>query len=226
MNRLSLYCCIASFIFLSCNNQQSEKLVSNNSDTGHRNILYSIPVELASSRKQPFLRNLSNLMKLPLIYNGSKGLNIRIWIWEGDKKYVINIYSKDSINNAFITEFNIQPLSIKDSNSYIKIYREWKNLKPRSGWNMYYTSLNKFHIIDLNESNIQQRYKDFLTSMSYVQFEIATTDDYRYYEYLEPSFYRFIDDGSKDVYQFLEYLNADFGITIYNPPKELFIKPK
>jgi len=71
-----------------------------------RMIRYQEDSMVLGSRQDLFLQNLGRLMDLPQIKNGKEDLYIRIWLWGGEKSYVINIAKGNQINECQIIEFN------------------------------------------------------------------------------------------------------------------------
>jgi hypothetical protein len=216
MNKVKYIITLFILILFSCKGQKRGDLKQNASDSTSkpRMIAYHEDSLVKGSRQQLYLTNVAKFMGLPSITNGSEGLYIRIWIWSHERKYVINISDNFNKNECDITEFNGTK---KDDNDFLVIYREWKNLSPQSGWDNFTDTMFQFHIPDMESGEIQNKRKEFLTEMAYVQFEIAQPGKYRFYEYLEPSFYRCVDTGSNNVYQFLNFFNKEMKIRVYNP---------
>ncbi len=211
-------------IFSVVGRGQSEKRMED-SITGKekRLILYREIIPVNSSRQQAFLENLAMLMDLPTLPNGREGLCIRIWVWDKPKSYVVNIIDSNGIKNCSVLQFNSKK---PDTVDYIAVNEEWKNLKPISGWEKFFFTLNNSQITLLPSGDVQDSVEGFLTMMAYIEFEIATPGFYRFYEYLEPSYYRYVDKNSNTIYRFLKYLSKEMQVKIYNPAEKLFIDPK
>jgi hypothetical protein len=216
---------LVSLVLLCCTVPKKNEAKSAGSDTlaKERIIPYHEDSIVKHSREQLFLANISQLIGLPAITNGNEGLYVRIWIWDGEKKYIVSVSKDQADNNCHIVEWNSK---IKDSAEYLIIHRELKNVQPKSGWKNLWTAVEKFRIADLRSGKSYKAQTSRLTEMAYVQFEIAKPHHYRYYEYLQPSYYRYIDEGSADVYAFLKYLSSEINVPIYNPDDNLFIKPE
>jgi hypothetical protein len=65
-----------------------------------------------------------------------------------------------------------------------------------------------------------------MSGMSYIQFEIAQSGQYRFYEYVKPFFFRYVDAASNNMYSFLEYFNEQMSVQVYTPRKAFFLDPK
>jgi hypothetical protein len=205
-----------------CQTERLEESALDSIKTG-KIIHYHEDAYVHHTRQELFLRNFANVIGLPPIFNGVKGVYIRIWLWNGNGSYVINIRSDSSHNKCSIVELGVYN---KDSSHCCVILNVWKDINPQSGWPNFMDSLNKYQIFTLKSGKTYEEHKDnVLTTMSYVQFEIAEPHSYRFYEYLEPSFYRFVEAGSQDVYEFLEFFNKEMNVQVYNPAKKLFEEP-
>ena len=211
------------FLICSCDTNTNVRIkeIKRDSIPNDKIILYTED-SISKLGGEPFARNLGKLMRLPEMLDEDKKTKIRMWLWEAEKKYVVDIVD-GTLRECTVTEFNIKK---KDSNNYIIIHRKLKNLQPSSGWDKFLLTLNNYEITSLKPGKTVNEYKEHLTEMSTVQFEVATFGKYRYFEYVEPSFYRYIDSGSKNIYDFLLYFNKQMDVEVYNPPKELFVKPK
>ena len=209
---------------ISCNIHQKNTTQNNAYDTlqKERIIPYHEDSSVHHSRQQLFLRNFGNLMGLPSIFNGVNGVYIRIWLWDSKTKYVININSDYVNDESEVLAFNTKKI---DSSEYVIIHKEWRNLKPKSGWQDFFAAIEKYKITTLQSGKSAKEQKDFLTHMAYIQFEVAQPGQYRFYEYLEPSFYRYVDKGSNNIYEFLKYYDKEMNVQLYNPAKDLFEKP-
>ncbi len=163
-------------------------------------------------------------MGLPDLLKWKNGLYVRIWLWDAKGNYVLNI-SRDGLNNsASIIQWSGKTV---DNVKYIVINKEWRNLVPKAGWDNLFTLLEKYKIPDLSSGDAKRsQMPDHLTHMTYTQFEIVRSNQYRFYEYLEPAFCRYIDSGSNDIYQFLKSFNKEMNVNIYTPDDSEFIDPK
>ena len=186
-------------------------------------ILYHEDSSVQHTRQQLFLQNLGRIMELPTLSSGKNGLYIRVWLWNAKKKYVIDISENEPTNKCHIVEFNSKKI---DSNEYIAIHHEWKNLKPKSGWSNFFSTLKKYQIVTMESGKSAKEQRDHLTDMAYIQFEISQLGQYRFYEYLEPSYYRYVEAGAMNVYQFLNYFNKEMDLPVYKPADNAFAKPK
>src|SRR5688500_14168409 len=48
----------------------------------------------------------TRIIGLPVITKGTKGLYIRIWLWDGEKKYIVSISQENAVNEFDIVEWN------------------------------------------------------------------------------------------------------------------------
>jgi hypothetical protein len=190
-------------------------------DTVNRQTAIVADSEATKLNEKLFLENFAELLGLEKI-EGKKGPRLRIWIWEDDKKYVIDIENTDKSKTCSIVEFSS---SREDSGKNIIIYNEWKNLRPKSGWQSFFEQTHRYQVFDLEGGKIQKKRIEHLTHMAYTQFEMVNSGKYRYYKYLEPSYYRYVDESSRKIYTFLEYINREFNVKVYSHSKKLFIKP-
>ncbi len=216
MNYLSLFLFLG---FISCHLNDERKIQFAELDTPkYPKILpYTEDSSIRGSRQEPFVKNLGKLMGLPLISGMNSGVYVRIWLWSGEMKYVLNI--SDSLK-----EKTCSVIKFKGSgDSLIVIHHEWMNLIPKSGWEVFLEHSQMSEILNLQPGRPADEQRYFLTEMAYVQFEISRNGQYRFFEYYEPSFYRFIDTGSMKVYNFLKYFNREMNLNIYNPADSLYV---
>jgi hypothetical protein len=181
-------------------------------------ILYKEDTGLRHSRKQLILANLSKLMNLPSLHEGNHKLYIRIWLWEDDGRYILDIGRDLPENNASVLSWTSKKV---DTNEYIEIQKHWESLVPESGWGQFFQKVNYYRIRSL-EGSASKKYSDHLTHSAYVQVEIEEAGHYRYYEYLEPSFYRLVDSGANSIYEFLRFFDRQMNLKVYNPPAAVF----
>jgi hypothetical protein len=106
------------------------------------------------------------------------------------------------------------------------VFKQWSNIRPKSGWGAFDSALAKYKITDLTNGMSSKDMPDIITPAAYVDFEIARPPTIRYYKYLEPSFCRYIDDASNDVYQFLKYFDREMRVDVYHPVDSLYIPGK
>jgi hypothetical protein len=207
-----------------CCGQQSARPKAGHNDTipGKRLILYQADAVAAHDRQTLYLQNLSRLMKMPSLNNSKEQFYVRIWIWNFKEKFVINIRKDKSGETCETTGFDQRH---PDSNYYIAITHEWKNLTPGSGWNSFLDTLNRYEIPSLNSGKPGKDYKDRLTHAIYIQFEVVQAGKYRFYEYLEPAFYRYVEPGAMNVYRFLRYFEKEMNIRVYAIGDNLYAKP-
>jgi hypothetical protein len=186
-------------------------------------ILYTEDLSVHHTRQQMFLGNLSKIMGLPSLHEKTDELFIRIWLWDFGEHYVIDISKNGSQYTCSALSWNSKKI---DSNDYVIIHKEWPILIPKSGWNLFFKTLNKYQILKLKSGLSFEQHTGHLTQSSYVQFELEERGSYRYYEYLEPSYYRFVEKGSNKVYSFLKYFDQQMNIDAYMPPENLFERKK
>jgi hypothetical protein len=180
---------------------------------------FNLDSSVLEKQDQLFLQNIERNIGLPGMTNKGEGLYIRIWVWDVEKggqsrDYIINIAKNYSNKECSVIEFTGKTI---DNSDYIIIHNVWENLTPKSGWNKFFETIDKYQIPSMKSGKSYKNQTEFLTKMAYVQFEIVNRNAYRFYEYLEPSFYRHTDTGSNNVYQFLKYFNDEMKVHIYNP---------
>jgi hypothetical protein len=219
---------LAIIMNLTVNTSGVHKFVSSKSvltDTipAERFIPYQEDPSIRDDRKSKYLSNVAKNLAISSLNDQGKGTYVRIWIWGYDSpNFVITIY-KDSSN------FGCQTVSWSgkqiDTARFIVIHRSWNNLVPKSGWNKFFSRLNRFGITTLQGGLSLSQHRGHLTRMSYVQFEIVENGKYRYYEYLEPSYYRYVEKGSREIYEFLKYFDREMNIDVYRTEDKFFEKP-
>jgi hypothetical protein len=222
MSKHILY--IIVMALFSCREPKNNILPNDHLDTinTERVVLYQEDSAIKADRTTLFLSNLSRLIGLPNIEKEKEGLYIRIWLWDAPKKYIINISKDGEHNKCHIVEYNTKR---KDSTEYIIIHREW-DVKPKAGWDSCWATIEKFKIPYLKSGKSYQEMGHHLTTLSYVNFEIARHGQYRLYEYLQPDYYRNIDENSRIVNDFLNYLNAEMSLNAYFPMENQDVVPK
>jgi hypothetical protein len=184
-----------------------------------RKIVYYEDPLTKNSRQELFVKHLARLMGMPDMRSNDADLYLRIWFWDFDDKYVVNISKKGKNYADQIIEWGNEK---KDSVEYIVIQREWKNIVPVSSWENLWTRVRELQ--NIRDGKKRDELKSQLTQMSYVQFEIGGQGKYRYFEYLEPSFYRYIDSPSNEIYKFLKMLNEELNVKVYNPADSLYVE--
>jgi hypothetical protein len=183
-------------------------------------ILYHSDPNAPKDRQQKYLQNLSKIMGLPTLTDQKTGIYIRIWNWDLGRSHVINICIDSLKKVCNVVRFSGKNI---DSNQYIVIQKEWKNLQPKSGWSNLLVGIKSYHILDMQSGKTADEYPSQLTEMAYVQFEISEAGRYRFYEYLEPSWYRNIDPGAMNVFLFLKALNNELGVPVYSPANGAYV---
>lgn len=186
-------------------------------------ILYKGDSNLHQLRGPLYLDNLSKLMGLNSLQGSSHKLLIRIWLWDFGEHYVIDISKESSHNSSSVLSWHSKRI---DSNTYIVPDKQWPALEPKSGWDQFFNTLDKYQIRKMNSGLSFEMHDRHLTQSSYVQFEIMEKGNYRFYEYLEPSYYRFVERGSNNVYRFLKYFDQEMGVDLYMPPENLYERKK
>jgi len=174
-----------------------------------------------NSRKEPYLQNIAKMIGLPAIQKAKEGQYVRIWLWDQPRKIVINIAQDSLKKECIIVEFNIPKT---DSGDYLGIHNV-RYVMPNDGWRKFFQEMEELQIPRLNDGVPSRNPYGALTSMSYINFEIESHDNYRYYEYLEPAYFRFVDSGSNNVYRFLKFFDEQMNLKVYNPDS-LYVKPK
>lgn len=214
------YFLIISIIIFSCqSNDRKNNLIADNTK---KLIPYSEDSIAKSSRKEPYLKNLSKLLGLPPIPDSNCNFYLRIWLWKKDLNFVVNINENESRKSCSVLKFRS---IIKDSIPYIDTPYQKTNLNPESGWAIFYDTLDKYQIKHLGTGNIQKS-QEPMEGMAYVQFEIQQKNNFRYFDYLEPSYYRLVDSNSNNVYRFLMFLNKELKLNVYNPNTNILLDPK
>jgi hypothetical protein len=212
------------FCLLSCNNEKNIDSKKNVPTIKQEKIIrYYEGRNDRNSKKELSLQHLGKVMGLPNVSNLNDDLYIRIWIWDAEKKFVINLKYDETSKECHIADIDSKKT---DSAEYIIIHREWMNIKPKSGWDNFYKALQKHQILNLKGETDYGDTTAVSTSMSSIQFEIAQSHTYRFYEYSEPSYYRYVDAGASNVHEFLEYLNTEMDVHVYRPDKRYFKEAK
>ena len=207
-------------MLLGCQVPGNEDIVTARTDTVKKELIipYAAGIALNKASQPLFLQTFARLMQLPDITTGNSALYVRIWLWDGDKKYVVNLNAAD--NTCYIVEWNCKTIE------KLVIHRAWNNQLSKAGWNNIWEAVNKFRIAELTSGKPYKEQTHLLTEMSTVQFEIARPNSHRYYEYLQPSFYRLTDDGFGKVHAFLKYLNKELGLEVYDADEKLVVEPE
>ena len=226
MNRIVAIFGILSLTVFSCCGQKKKNVdtvVNTFEINKERKIFYDEDSSLYYLRtKEQIFRNMERLLKLPLINNGKHELYLRIWVWDFDKNYIINICKDSVAYKCHIFEF--ATIYEDSTHSYVNILREWQNIKPISGWDVVFNKIEEYKIPFLENGKIHLQKRGSLTQSTYIQFEIVQNNKYRWYEYLEPSYYRYVDINSKAVYDFLKYLNKEMNVEMYKASETLYLK--
>ena len=175
--------------------------------------LYTADSSIKNDRQTLFLNNLANLIHLQKLDNNSDSLHIRIWLWETDIKYVIDI-KRNMISVTGINSFTVE------NKEYIVIRNEHNVYLNKRAQDELLNKINFYKIRELNSG--KARFD--LTHSSYINFQLVDKHNYRYYEFLEPGFYRNVDTSAKKVYYFLKYINKLIGIKLYDPSTDHFKK--
>jgi hypothetical protein len=166
---------------------------------------------VGGSRQSSFTSNLARLLGLRSINNGADHDLIRIWLWNPDLlSYAVTINDKGERGSLELCSFS----STKGGDS-IRITSQRAGLQPLSGWAAFADTLYKYRISQMPGYDEKLRKAGGLTTMIYVQFEVADKEGYRYFEYLEPYYYRFIDSNSSCIDRFLFFLNKELGQQVY-----------
>jgi len=208
----------------SSHNHAALKTADSEAYQKKKKIPYYEDASVKKTRQQWFLKNLGKIMGLTFISDGKEGLYIRIWVWDSDIKYVIDISNDQLVKKCSITEFYSEKT---DSSEYIVIHKEWKDLKPKSGWEKLFANVEQYQITSMKSGKIFKEQTEYdLTGGAYVQVEIAQPNQYRFYEYLNPSYYRYVNVGSNNIHKFLKYFNEQMNVKVYSPPEKIFEKPQ
>ena len=195
------------YLFYNCGNQPDS--------IPHNRLLKTTQNKKAEDRQ--FLEDYALLLHLSPMKRESPGLHLRIWLWDFNKKYVIDL-TYDSLKKGCVVIKH--KFVVKDS---IESIKSLSYARPKSGWINLIEKMKVDHLFDMETGNIQYTANKYLTHMAYYDFEISNNGYYHYYKYLEPSYYRYVDNNSKEIFNFLEFLNTQFGVKIYDPPLKLFI---
>jgi hypothetical protein len=220
--------CFALFLNLTgntCRVHQNVPFTLAAADTipSERVIPYKEDSSVHDDRKSKYLSNVARNLAIASLENQRNGIYVRIWLWGyRSPNFVITIYQDSSNMGCSAVSWSGKQI---DSVPFIVIHDKWNNLVPKSGWHVFFSTLNKYGITTLGNGLSFSQHKGHLTRMSYVQFEIVEDGKYRYYEYLEPSYYRYVEKGSKEVYRFLKYFDLEMNVDVYKTDDKLFEKP-
>jgi hypothetical protein len=214
MHSLSRGILILTFVFGCCKNEDAGRLKKGNlaSSGGLRMVPYVEDSLVGNSRQQLLLQNVGKCIGLHRMPYGLANLNIRIWLWDSEKSFVVDLLDSGSVKRSYIAEITSETV---DGHEHIAIHREWKDQVPVSGWDSLFSTIKKYGITKLEGGKLFEQVASKPTHGAYVQFEIARPSGYHFFEYYQPDFYRAIDPDSRKVYKFLKYLNSQLGVTAY-----------
>jgi hypothetical protein len=222
LNKYLLF--VISLVFLdACQNNKpkNNKILLSDSSVTERVIKYK-EFKPVKSRKEDFLANIAQVMELPAI-GSSSGEYLRIWLWGGTEKYVINIFCNNESQQSSIYSFNSK---ITDTGEIIIIHKIWNIYQPKNGWEEVNKLIVKNNIMILSDGrSLEQIKTNIPTEASWVQFELFHNNKYRYYEYFEPAYYRKVDLNSRCVYSFLSQLKKELYVDFYETSDTFVLEP-
>jgi hypothetical protein len=186
---------------------------------------YVMDSTIVGSRREIFIKGLSQSMNLHGNPNNDRCFTLRTWILGNDQKYLVELrLDSASAGLCHIVEFKFE-LETSDSLYYVTVQNEWLRSHPKSGWDQFYKDLKTLGILTMESGPIFKKRTNILTTMTYVQFELLRNSGYRYFEFKEPSFYRFIDTTAGNIHKFMDILNKEFGVEVYKREKDFFVEP-
>jgi hypothetical protein len=212
-SRIIILLIISEFIF-SCKNKDGGNETKHNlsSSGGLRMMPYVEHSLVGNSRQQLLLQNVGKCIGLHRMPSGLANLNIRIWLWDSEKSFVVDLLDSGIVKRCYIAEITSETANGQEQ---LAIHREWTDLIPASGWDSLFSNVERYGITKLEGGKPSQQIISKPTQGAYVQFEIARPSGYHFFEYYQPDFYRAVDPDSRKVYKFLKYLNSQFGVTAY-----------
>ncbi|HTE23246.1 hypothetical protein [Flavitalea sp.] len=209
-------------LILSCGHPDEVPQKSDIRDTVVRNkvMRYTEDSTGSANHESAFEQNLAKLLGLQPVTEGSKELSLRVWLWDEEVKYVINLERINADYSCDLIGFNSRQT---DSGEVIIIRHQVVNVEPPSGWTTVDTELKK-----LEKTLLTKPYKGRpgdLTHMSYVIFELSSNNSYSYAKYLEPSYHRFVEPDAFVVHNFLKTFNRELRLKAYLPAEKMYAVP-
>ncbi|RYE57056.1 MAG: hypothetical protein EOP48_06650 [Sphingobacteriales bacterium] len=222
MTNIKYVILISLIVLSSCYPSSPAPAQRNMGDTTITNRIVTFPGGAITKEdsRVVFLRNVSKAMEMSDIAETLADVNIRIWLWDEDVKYVINLekngpqFSCDAIGfNAINT----------DSGETLIIHNKVVNLQPQSGWSQISKKIAPLEQV-LSSEPYPGRLGD-LTGMSYVDFERYSKGTYTLTRIPEPSYHRFIYKDALTIHDFLKTINDDFHMQAYMPLERFYAEP-
>jgi hypothetical protein len=155
-----------------------------------------------------FLAEDAGLTGLDSLEYGYDSLQIRVWLGHSFAftHHLVTISCTNSKWQAqliSITTANVPPW---------KKSRQYKAVKPKSGWTDFVKSLNGFNIVNLPHGDYDSVcFRCGADGIGY-SFEIATTSTYRFYEYCNPETAHGCPEAAT-ILQFAAFLEKEFDFT-------------
>ena len=183
---------------------------------------YREEIPITEDDEGNFEKNLGNIMGIPDVSKTTADFYLRIWFWDDDVKYVVDIERNKAKYNCVLRGFNSKKT---DSGEIIITHYRINNIGSKAAWDTIFQNWPQIKLAATIKGKKARDYSTHLTLLSEVNFEIKEGGTFLYSECLEPSFYRTIDPRAQLFYDFLKILNKQLNLQVYMPSEKLVADP-
>jgi hypothetical protein len=151
-------------------------------------------------------------LHIPNIVSGENDSTLRIWFWQNDTIFVLNLEKHGPIGVGHLVSFTESGPPPKTA---ITISRCLTTDVPRHGWERLFDTMrfDDIALIPDGKPNYQLDYD--MTSGGRIYIEYQQGVQYRFYSYLEPGYFQFVDSNAEKLHHFLIYLQNELSLSVY-----------
>ncbi|HVU54631.1 MAG TPA: hypothetical protein VHD83_06225 [Puia sp.] len=151
-------------------------------------------------------------LNIPNIVAGEKDSTLRIWFWQGDTVFVLNIEKRGTAGFGHLLSFSKSSPPPKFA---VTITRCSATGTPCHGWERLFDTLRFDNIALMPDGKPNDQLYFDLTGGGRIYIEYQQGRQYRFCSYLEPGYYQFVDSNAAKLHHFLTYLQNEFSLRVY-----------
>jgi hypothetical protein len=151
-------------------------------------------------------------LNIPNIISGEKDSTLRIWFWQCDTVFVLNLEKHGAVGSGHLISFARSRQRPRNS---LTVTRCLSTDAPIHGWDELFNKLRSDNIALIPDGKPNDQLYFDLTGGGRIYIEFQQGNRYRFYSYLEPSYFQFVDSNAGKLHHFLTYLQNELSLSVY-----------
>jgi hypothetical protein len=203
---------VISILLPSCNQRQLKPAFDCSGFQVGKDILLVDSLAKGIISYRDYIYVFAKHLNIPDIVPGENDSTLRVWFWQGDTVFVLNLEKHGTAGLGYLISFTESTPASKHA---LTITNCLVTPPPIHGRTKLFKTLvsDDVPLIPDGKPNDQLRYG--MTSGGRIYIEFQQGKQYRFYSYLEPGYFQFVDSNAGKLHHFLVYLQNELPLKVY-----------